>query len=186
MCTHHGCRHTPRSSFDRRRFLAAGVATGLLAACGGTDGGSASVVALEIERSTSCALDGMLLADYPGPKAQIHYAGVAEPDWFCDTLEMFNIHLSPEQARRVTGIFVQDMGKADWDAPAGHWIDARQAFYVFGSKRLGSMGPTAAAFATEADARTFAAQHGGKVMKFSDVTPDMAILDGGALHDQSM
>jgi copper chaperone NosL len=187
MCTHHGCGHEPRtpSAFDRRRFLIAGTAAGLLAACG-APAGSGTVVALEIDRSTSCALDGMLLADYPGPKAQIHYAGVSEPDWFCDTLEMFNVFLNPEQARLVTGIFVQDMGKADWDAPAGHWIDARQALYVFGSKRLGSMGPTAASFAAEADARAFADAHGGTLLKFGEVTPDMAILDGGALHDQSM
>lgn len=183
MCTHHGCRHTP---LDRRRFLTAAAATGLLAACGAPDGGDGAVAALEIDRGTSCALDGMLLADYPGPKAQIHYSGTPQPDWFCDTLEMFSVYLNPEQARRVTALFVQDMGKADWDKPVGNWIDARQAFYVFGSKRLGSMGPTAASFSSEADAQAFAAQHGGKVVKFGEVTPDMAVLDGGALHDQSM
>lgn len=57
---------------------------------------------------------------------------------------------------------------------------------MFGSKRLGSMGPTAASFSSEADAQAFAAQHGGKVLKFDEVKPDMVILDGGALHDQSM
>lgn len=184
MCTHHSCKHSP---FDRRRFLIAGAATSLLTACGApSGGGSGSVAALEIDRSTSCALDGMLLADYPGPKAQIHYSGLSQPDWFCDTLEMFNVYLNPEQARLVTGMFVQDMGKTDWDKPVGNWIDAKKAVYVFGSKRLGSMGPTAASFSSEADAQTFAAQHGGKVLKFDEVKPDMVILDGGALHDQSM
>lgn len=99
---------------------------------------------------------------------------------------MFNVYLNPEQARLVTGMFVQDMGKTDWDKPVGNWIDAKKAVYVFGSKRLGSMGPTAASFSSEADAQAFAAQHGGKVLKFDEVKPDMVILDGGALHDQSM
>lgn len=179
MCTHHRC-------LSRRRFLLAAAATGLLAACGQGAGGKAAVVALEIDAATSCALDGMLLADYPGPKAQIHYRDVAEPDWFCDTIEMFSIYLNPEQARAVSAVFVQDMGKADWDAPRGHWIDAKAAFYVFGSKRLGSMGPTAAAFAREADAKAFAAEHGGTVLRFDEVTPERVSLDGGALHDQRM
>ncbi|KIN91794.1 nitrous oxide reductase accessory protein NosL [Thauera sp. SWB20] len=179
MCSHQRC-------LSRRRFLLAAAASGLLAACGQGGGGKAAVVAREIERGTSCTLDGMLLADYPGPKAQIHYTGVAEPDWFCDTVEMFNIYLNPEQARAITAIFVQDMGKAEWNAPQGHWIDAKAAFYVFGSQRLGSMGPTAASFANEADAKAFAAEHGGAVLRFDEVTPDHVVLDGGALHDQSM
>ncbi len=183
MCIHHGYKHP---ALDRRRFLIASAAAGLLAACGASSDGSGAVAALEIDRSTSCALDGMLLADYPGPKAQVHYSGLAQPDWFCDTLEMFNVYLNPEQARLVTGMFVQDMGKTDWDKPVANWIDAKTAIYVFGSKRLGSMGPTAASFSSEADAQAFAAQHGGKVLKFDEVKPDMVILDGGALHDQSM
>lgn len=57
---------------------------------------------------------------------------------------------------------------------------------MFGSRRMGAMGPTAASFANEADAKAFATENGGKVLRFDEVTPDMAILDGGALHDQSM
>ncbi|HRP25238.1 nitrous oxide reductase accessory protein NosL [Thauera sp.] len=179
MCTHHACH-------SRRRFLIGAAAAGLLAACGSGSEGGGALVPLEIDRSTSCALDGMILADYPGPKVQMHYAGRTEPDWFCDTIEMFSIHLNPEQARVVRAIYVQDMGKADWDNPQGHWIDARTAFYVFGSSRLGGMGPTAASFSSEADARAFAEQYGGRVLRFNEVTADMVVLDGGALHDQRM
>lgn len=139
-----------------------------------------------ITRETACALDGMLLADYPGPKAQILYADQGEPDFFCDTMELFATVLAPEQKRPVSKIFVQDMGKADWQSPEGHWIEAQGAFYVVGSKMHGSMGPTFGSFASETDAADFARLNGGKVMKFSDITPDMADLNSGMSHDQSM
>lgn len=169
----------------RRTFNLAVLAALTLAACGRPET-SAGIVPAEISRSTSCILDGMVLADYPGPKAQIHYAGRAEPDFFCDTVEMFHVYLNPEQARVVRGLFVQDMGKADWNEPKGHWVDAKHAYYVHGSRRRGSMGPTIASFAQEGDAAKFAAEYGGKVYRFADITSGMAVLDGGALHDSKM
>lgn len=171
---------------SRKAPLLVALAVIALGGCGKSadEGGAAGPH--EIAASTSCSLDGMLLADYPGPKAQIHYANRAEPDWFCDTVEMFNVYLNPEQVRVVRVMYVQDMGKTDWDNPLGQWIDARQAFYVVGSKRHGSMGPTIASFAQRADADRFAAEYGGKVYPFAEVTADMAVLDGGALHDSVM
>ena len=169
----------------RHTLILAALAATALAACG-QSGTETAVGPREISHGTSCALDGMILADYPGPKAQIHYAGQAEPDFFCDTVEMFNIHLNPEQVRAVRGLFVQDMGRANWDEPRGNWIDAKNAYYVHGSKRRGSMGPTIASFALEQEATKFAAAHGGKVYRFSDITLDMVMLDGGALHDSNM
>ncbi|MDO9007015.1 MAG: nitrous oxide reductase accessory protein NosL [Thiobacillus sp.] len=169
----------------RHKLVLAAFAVTVLAGCG-QSATEIAVVPLAINQGTSCSLDGMLLADYPGPKAQIHYAGQAEPDYFCDTVEMFHMFLNPEQVRAVRGIFVQDMGKTDWDQPRDHWIDAKTAYYVHGSKRLGSMGPTIASFAQEKDATKFAAEHGGKLYRFADITPDMVVLDGGALHDRSM
>jgi copper chaperone NosL len=166
----------------QRTFILAARAATVLAACG-QSATSTAVVPLEINQGTSCSLDGMLLADYPGPKAQIHYAGQPQPDFFCDTVEMFHMYLNPEQVRAVRGIFVQDMGKADWDTPRDHWIDAKNAYYVYGSKREGSMGPTIASFALETDATKFAAEYGGKVYRFGDITSDMVVLDGGVLHD---
>lgn len=154
-----------------------------LAACTAKD--TTGAVPQEITANTHCGLDGMRLGDYPGPKAQILYAS-GDPDFFCDTVEMFSIYLQPEQQRRVKAIYVQDMNLADWRQPRGHWIDAKTAFYVQGSVLHGSMGPTFASFAREADAQTFAREHGGRVLRFAEVTPDMAALDGGSLHDTGM
>lgn len=160
------------------------VLSALLGACDRTPEATAHGP-VEITQDTHCSLDGMTLADYPGPKAQIHYAQ-GDPDFFCDTVEMFAIYLRPEERRRVTAIYVHDMGRNDWDHPQGHWIDARTAFYVAGSRRRGSMGPTLASFAEEADAHAFAAAEGGTVLRFDDVTPNMVTLDGGVLKDRHM
>lgn len=157
----------------------------VLVACGQSDT-NAPLGPVSITGGTYCALDGMLLADYPGPKAQIQYAGRAEPDFFCDTVEMFHIYLNPEIVQPVRGLYVQDMGSTDWDDPQDHWIDARNAFYVLGSSRRGAMGPTLASFASEEAARRFAEEFGGEVLRFDEVKPDQVILDGGALHDTRM
>ena len=165
--------------------LSASLGWGLVACDKGTEA-TASLAPVEIDRSTSCELDGMLLSDYPGPKAQVHYAGQASPSFFCDTVELFNTLLAGEQVRAPKAIYVQDMGQADWQEPRGHWIDAKTAVYVLGSKRHGSMGPTIASFAKEADASKFAAEYGGKVLRFDAITKDMVDLSGGALHDTRM
>ena len=174
-------------TLNRRRLLCgcAGLAALSLAGCG-QSGAAANGTPAEISPQASCSLDGMLLADYPGPKGQIRYDGVAEVQWFCDSVELLSVLLAPEQVRAVVSAHVQDMGQADWDQPRGHWIDARQALYVLGSKRHGSMGPTAASFATESAAQTFMQQHGGRLLRYAEIQPGMVDLSGGALHDTRM
>ncbi len=186
-------RHTPddETCGERRQLLGLAVwaslgALGGLAACSDRSGEPLALVPLEIGASTTCELDGMLLLDYPGPKGQIHYAGAPAPVFFCDTVELFNTMLQPEQVRKVLAVYVQDMGKADWQQPRGNWMDAKSGFYVLGSKRHGSMGPTIASFAQESDAKKFAGQWGGKVLRYAEVKPEMVDLSGGALHDSKM
>ncbi len=159
---------------------------GLLVGCSEQAAQQRALVPVEMDRSTSCELDGMLLADYPGPKAQVHFVGQDKPSFFCDTVELFHTLLAGEQVRAVQAVYVQDMGKADWNQPQGHWIDAKTAFFVLGSKRHGSMGPTIGSFAQEVDATKFAAEFGGKVLRFGDIKADMVDLSGGALHDTRM
>lgn len=171
-------RHLPHF----RSIVLALAVLGLAAACAREQ---APPAPQETTAGTTCALDGMLLNDYPGPKAQIHYND-GGTEFFCDTVEMFSILLRPESQRRVLAVYTQDMGQADWRAPRGHWIDARTAYYVQGSRLKGSMGPTFAAFARREDAEAFAGKNGGRVLRFDQVTPEMADLRGGAAHDERM
>jgi len=172
-------------TISRRQWLFATLAgSAVLAACG--DKAGTQLIAVEIDPSSTCDLDGMLLADYPGPKAQIHFSGAPKPTWYCDTVEMFNTLLRPEQVRPILAVYVQDMGQADWEQPRGHWFDAKTGFYVLGSKRHGSMGPTVASFKQEADAQKFIAGYGGRMLRYAEVKPEMVDLSGGALHDSRM
>jgi copper chaperone NosL len=166
-------------------FTRLALALSLAAALAACSKPEAAVQPLVIQTGTACSMDGMILADFPGPKGQIHYAS-GEPDFFCDTTEMFSIYLQPEQQKRITGIFTQDMAKADWEKPEDNWIDAKKAWFVVGSNKNGSMGPTIATFAEQQAATGFAGQYGGKVLKFEEVTPEMVDLTGGAGHDEHM
>lgn len=176
----------PTPILSRRRCLACvglPLFSALLPGCAREAG---PATAQNFGDATACALDGMLLAEYPGPKAQIHYQGEDAPQFLCDPVEMFSLLLRPEQVKVVRAAYVQDMEKTDWERPREAWIDAKTAFYVLGSKRHGSMGPTIGSFAQEADATKFAAEHGGKVLRFGDIKADMVDLSGGALHDTRM
>jgi len=175
----------------RRRLLCgcaglAGLGALTLAGCRRSPDAQLADAPLEIDPHTSCSLDGMLLSDFPGPKGQIRYVQDRQVDWFCDTVELLSAMVAPEQIRAIKSAWVHDMARTDWNRPQGHWIDARQAWYVLGSQRKGSMGPTAATFGTEADARAFVQAHGGQVYRFADITPTMVDLTGGALHDTRM
>ena len=161
----------------RRAILVAAVA--LVAACAD----HAVLQPTEIAADTPCALDGMLLSEFPGPKGQIVYDQGA-PDFFCDTVELVSTMLAPEQRKRVVAVYTQDMAATSWDKPQGHWIDAKAAFYVIGSRKTGSMGPTLATFSHEPDAQAFAHDNGGKVLRFAEIKPEMVTLDGGVLTDR--
>jgi copper chaperone NosL len=139
----------------------------------------------EITDSTVSVLDGMSLKEYPGPKAQMLYAD-GHVDFFCDTLGLFSVYLRPEHDGKVSAMYVQDMGTADWQHPMGHWIDATQAIYVIGSKKTGAMGQTFVSFAKESDAGQFMKTEGGKLYHFNQITSDMATTDGGVVKDQNM
>ncbi|MFC4527149.1 nitrous oxide reductase accessory protein NosL [Dyella halodurans] len=167
---------------NRSRHLASLAFAILLSACAQPAG---SLGPLDPAADTHCQLDGMALADYPGPKGQIRYAD-GDTAYFCDTLELLSMVISPEQVRAMAGAYTQDMAKADWDHPQGHWIEATKAFYVRGSRRNGSMGPTLASFAQRADAEAFAQQQGGQVFAFAQITPAMVRLDGAVGGDHSM
>lgn len=126
----------------------------------------------ELTRDHSCSVCGMIIVDFPGSKAQIHYKN-GKSDMFCSTLDMFMFYLQPDRPVNIAAVYVQDMGKADHNHPEGHWVDAEKAFYVFGGNIMGPMGEALVPFLNLTEAEAYMKKHGGRIVKFNDITMDM-------------
>lgn len=169
-----------------RIILLAALASLALAACERQTGFDERAQAAALSAETLCFYTGLRLTDFGGPKAQLHFAGES-PRFYADPVKMLHVMLNPDdRSPPLRAAFVQDMSNSDWYQPADIWIDARSAWYVQGSALIGPLGPTLASFSTESAANQFAAQHGGTLLRHTDITADMVAIDGGALHDTSM
>lgn len=118
---------------------------------------------------------GMTLHDHTGPKGQIHLKSRAAPVWFSSVRDTVAFTMLPEEAKDITAIYVNDLAIArNWEQPeAGAWVEARRAWFVVGSRRSGGMGGGEAfPFSTESAAQAFTREHGGKVLRFAELTPD--------------
>lgn len=125
----------------------------------------------------------MTVAEHRGPKGQIFLADREQPLWFTSARDTIAFTMLPEEPKNISAMYVSDMGKASWDDPEpGIWVDARSAWYVVGSGRVGGMGaPEPVPFAQKSDASAFQADHGGQVLSFANI-PEGEILgfDGQA------
>lgn len=157
----------------------------LLTACSEEQARQAPPEPVSPDRSATCKVCGMTVVDYPGPKAQLFPKGDKAPDHFCSTRDFFAYLREEDSPRphRIRAMFVQDMAHTDWQKPhqgEDHWIPARNAYYVVGSDRRGAMGPTLASFARRGDAEAFAEAHGGRILRFGDISRSLvADLPGG-------
>jgi copper chaperone NosL len=122
-----------------------------------------------ISGGDECALDGMIVANYPGPKAQIQYRQEGKRDFYCETKELFHVYIEPGLEARVIAIYVQDTAAIDWGKPVNNWIEAKGALYVVGARIDGSMGPTYAPFKSREAAAPFVSKYGGEIKTFNEV-----------------
>lgn len=127
---------------------------------------------LVMTKDHACQICGMILFEYPGPKAQILYRE-GSIETFCCTPHMFMAYLAPERPRHVRAIYVHDMGKANWDHPKNEWIDAKTAFYVFGGDKKGPMGEPLAPFSVLTEAEAYVRNHKGRIVRFDEINVDM-------------
>ncbi|MBN7770879.1 nitrous oxide reductase accessory protein NosL [Marinobacter daepoensis] len=140
---------------------------------------------VHFESGDECHVCGMAITHFPGPKGQAFTEREQDIRKFCSTKDMFAWFLQPENENRDHTLYVHNMAETHWEHPDDtHLIDARKAFYVVGSSLNGAMGPTLASFATETDAVDFAADHGGEVLSFSDITLEH-LNSGMAMHDMA-
>ncbi len=116
-----------------------------------------------------CALCGMVVANYEGPKAELYLKGVERPAVFCSLRDGLSFLLQPENRRRLEAFYVQT---ADG---AAAFRDAEKLVFVTGSRFEGVMGAEPAALAADAAADDFIARWGGVKKAFSDlVLEDLA------------
>ncbi len=115
----------------------------------------------------------MTVVYHNGPKGQIILSD-GKVNWFTSVRDTIAFTLLPEEPKNIAAIYVNDMSQADWDNPGeDNWINARNAWYVIGSQRVGGMGAAEAVpFATQDSAQAFTKKHGGEVVAFEDIPPD--------------
>lgn len=118
---------------------------------------------------------GMNVLEHSGPKAQIILASRTEPIWFSSARDAFSFTMLPEEPKDIRAIYVSDMAKApSWEEPgATNWVEAKQAFYVIGSRvKSGMDADETVPFSDRRAADLFAAENGGRVMTFAEVPRD--------------
>src|SRR5690554_4401446 len=167
-----------------RAILAVAFAV-FLAGCSGSEDETTTARPdpVHFESGDECHVCGMAITRFPGPKGEAISGREQQVRKFCSTRDMFSWLLQPENVNRDHTLYVHDMAETEWDKPDDTaLIDAREAFYVVGSERTGSMGPTLASFAGKSAAEAFAAEFGGEVVAFEEMTMDHLSSGDGAAH----
>jgi copper chaperone NosL len=126
---------------------------------------------------------GMNVLEHPGPKGQIILASRNDPVWFSSARDAFSFTMLPEEPKDIRAIYVSDMGQAaSWEEPgAANWVEARDAFFVIGSRMKGGMGaPETVPFSERAAADGFAAENGGRIVRFGDMPRGYVLGTGEA------
>ena len=161
----------------RRKFIivVGGVTLAGLAGCGGEEEVTVACEPRPFRDDDECAVCGMYIAHYPGPKAQACLRD-GRLLTFCSTSDMFVWLLQPDSVPQLLKAFVHDMGVTDLDEPSDDaFIDAEVAVYVTEHPVMGAMGPTLASFGSEEDARAFMAEHEGRLLAYEEV--DVQVLN---------
>ena len=142
---------------------------------------------IAIESGDECHLCGMVISEFPGPKGEIFEGRKSHVRKFCSTRDLMSWYLQPENKPNSKEIYVHDMNRSDWNSPDNeHMINAKDAWFVAGSKMKGAMGPTLGSFAEKDQADKFATKHGGKVLGFDQITIEILnmgpAMDMGSMH----
>lgn len=166
----------------RRAILAFGLLA-VLAGCDDKDTAANAPPPVALTRDAVGHFCGMNLVEHPGPKGQILLRGDSRPVWFSSARDAVAFTLLDDESRAIRAIYVSDMARApSWDEPGGsNWVEARRAFFVLGSDRMGGMGAEEAVpFSERAAADRFAAAHGGRVLRLAELPRDWVLGEASA------
>jgi len=120
---------------------------------------------------TRCQVCGMYPARFPRYHSQVQMAD-GSTIHFCSSQCLVTFQAAPANyVKKPTKI------KAAWVQvyPEGGWEYAAGLYYLAGSSVMGPMGPEALPFRKLKDAETVAREKGGRVYRFSALTPDIIL-----------
>jgi len=129
---------------------------------------------------------GMNVLEHPGPKGHVILEHIPEAIWFSSARDTLAFTMLPEEPRDIAAIYVSDMSNAEtWEEPgAENWVDAREALFVIDSSRRGGMGTEEAVpFSQEEDAKAFAQEYGGRIVRFADIPQDYILGSGTSMPE---
>lgn len=132
----------------------------------------------ELTRDAVGYFCGMTVLDHKGPKGQVFLTDRPQPLWFTSVRDTIAFTMLPGEPKNIAAIYVTDIGHASWDQPEpGAWIEAREAFYVLGSDRVGGMqAAEVVPFISREDAMLFIKQYGGEILVF-DAIPRESVIE---------
>lgn len=115
----------------------------------------------------------MTVVYHKGPKGQIILTD-NKVFWFTSVRDTIAFTMSPEEPKNIAAIYVNDMSNAEWDNPGeDNWIDAKKAWFVLGSDRIGGMdAPEAVPFSTKNNAELFVSKEKGSIYSFDSIPHD--------------
>ena len=126
---------------------------------------------MAIPENITCGKCGMYPARYPQWQSQIIFAdGKMTPFDGCKC--MFNFMNGMEKFDKahtrndIAVVWVKDFN-------SGKWINAEDAQYVVGSKKMGPMGKELIPFSDHMEAMKFQKEQGGAMMKYAEITPEV-------------
>jgi thiamine biosynthesis lipoprotein len=131
-----------------------------------------AATSVELTGAEVCAVDGMILRDYDGPKAQILWKD-GRRTFYCEAREAFAEWTNRIARKRIREFYVQDLADRPWGHYSGHWTRAQDAVFVIESERLGAMGSSFVSFGDPAHAAAFLAEHGGRALRLDEITIDV-------------
>lgn len=162
------------------KFLAVSLLVWLVTACDNKPQGAEKPLPHEFTTQDITFPGRMFVANHKGPKAQLFIGKQPTPLWFSNVRDLFSYTKMAEESQDIKAMYVTDMGRAaTWDEPGtGVWIEAKTAYYVISSSRVGGMGgDEAVPFGTETQAKTFIQQYGGRLVRF-ETMPESYIFHG--------
>lgn len=157
-----------------------------LAACGGDTGPKEKPKPVNLPDDEIGYYMQMIVADHPGPKAQLWLADKPKPIWFVDVRDAVTFTRTPEEADNIVAIYAHDMAKnSDYINVKDIWVELNKAVYVIKSKKKGGMGmPETIPFSDKNIALEFIQANGGELVeKTADLTTEyltsMPDISGG-------